>query len=207
LFQKGWHDIYYIYIEEKFKRGENMQINDTFAELLRFNAGYLSKSLENIPDASYFIKPGNRGNPLIWLLGHLVVNRGEILEILGGNPAMGNLADLFARGTKPDSDSSVYPKPQQLLAHFMKLASVTDNILKNSDPNLLNQKSWGQFESLGQNLAYSYMHETHHIGQVIYVLSLPGIRPDKKSSTRFRRPVDKGSTAKILLDNIKSVFA
>jgi len=78
-----------------------MQLINTLAELLRFNAGYLSKSLENIPDASYFVKPEKRGNPLIWLLGHVVVNRGEILEIIGGNPAIGTLADLFARGTKP----------------------------------------------------------------------------------------------------------
>ena len=184
-----------------------MQVMNTFAELLRFNAGYLAKSLENIPDGNFYTRPEKRGNPLIWLLGHVVVNRGEIVEILGGNPAVGNLADLFARGTKPQGDTSVYPKPQQLLARFMKLASITDNILKKSDPNILNQKSWGQFETLGQNLAYSHMHETHHIGQIVYVINLPGIRPEKKSSTNFRRPDPKNTTAKILLDNIKSVFA
>lgn len=184
-----------------------MQLINTLAELLRFNAGYLSRSLENIPDSAYFVRPERRGNPLIWLLGHVLVNRGEILELIGGNPAMGKLGDLFARGTKPQADSSIYPKPQQLLARFMNLASVTDNILKNSDPNLLNQKSWGQFETLGQNLAYSYMHETHHIGQMIYVINLPGVRQDKKSSTNFRRPDEKSSTARILLENIKSVFA
>ena len=89
----------------------------------------------------------------------------------------------------------------------MKLASLTDNILQNSDPNLLDQKSWGQFESVGQNLAYSYMHETHHIGQIIYVLGLKSMRPDKKSATNFRKPKENNSTAKILLENIKSVFA
>ena len=184
-----------------------MQLINTLTELLRFNAGYLSKSLEKIPDASYFVRPERKGNHLMWLLGHVVVNRGEILELIGGNPSTSNLADLFARGTRPEPDSSVYPRPQQLLARFMKLASVTDNILKNSDPNIFNQKSWGQFETLGQNLAYSYMHETHHIGQIIYVINLPGVRPDKKSATNFRRPDEKGSTARILIDNIKAVFA
>jgi len=183
-----------------------MQVINTFAELFRFNAGYLAKSLENIPDGNYYVRPEKRGNPLIWLLGHVVVNRGEIVEILGGNPGMGNLVDLFARGTVPERDPSFYPKPQQLLARFMKLASVTENLLKNCDPNILDQKSWGQFDTLGQNLAYSYMHETHHIGQIIYVMNLPGIRPTKKSATNFRRPTENNSTAKILLANIKSVF-
>jgi hypothetical protein len=183
-----------------------MQAQSIITELLRFNAGYLSSSLDKVPEEKFFMRPEVKGNPLIWLLGHLVVNRGEIVEILGGNPSIGNLADLFARGTKPQADSSIYPRPQQLLARFMKLASITDNILKNSDPNLFDQKSWGQFDSLGQNLAYSYMHETHHIGQVVYVLGLLESKPVKKSATNFRRPKENSSTAKILLENIKSVF-
>jgi len=183
-----------------------MQAINIFGELFRFNAGYLARELEKVPDEKYYIRPEKRGNPLIWLLGHLVVNRGEIVEILGGNPTVGNLLDLFARGTKPTSNSSVYPRPQQLLARFMKLASMTESLLNSCDPNVLDQKSRGQFDTVGQNLAFSYMHETHHIGQITYILNLPGIREEKKSSTNFRRPDMNSSTAKILLENLKSVF-
>ena len=184
-----------------------MQAIKIFAELLRFNAGYLSNSLEKVPEEKYFVRPEISGNPLIWILGHLVVNRGEIVEILGGNTSMGTLADLFARGTRPQADSSLYPRPQQLIARFMKLASMTNDILQRCDPNLFSQKSWGQFESVGQNLAYSYMHETHHIGQIIYILGLKPFKQNKKSATNFRKPKENSSTAKILLENIKSVFA
>jgi len=184
-----------------------MQALKTFAELFRFNAGYLASTLEKIPDSSFFVRPEKRGNPLIWLLGHVVVNRAEIVEILGGNPEVGNLLDLFARGTKPENDPSLYPRPQQLLSRFIKLANTTDAVLKGCDPNLLNQKSWGKFESLGQNLAYSYMHETHHIGQIVYVVNLPGVKREKQPGTNFKRLDPKNSTAKLILDNIKSVFA
>lgn len=184
-----------------------MQALETFAELFRFNAGYLATTLEKIPDPNFFVRPERRGNPLIWLLGHVVVNRAEIVEILGGNPDVGNLLDLFARGTKPEDNPSLYPKPQQLLARFMKMANITQTVLKGCDPNILNQKSWGKFESLGQNLSYSYMHETHHIGQIAYIINLPGIKPDRRSGTNFKRLDQQNSTAKIILDNIKSVFA
>jgi hypothetical protein len=88
----------------------------------------------------------------------------------------------------------------------MKMANITQTVLKGCDPNILNQKSWGKFDSLGQNLAYSYMHETHHIGQIAYIINLPGIKPEKRPGTNFRKMDSKNSTAKIILDNIKSVF-
>lgn len=184
-----------------------MQIINAFSELLKFNAGYLAKSLEKIPTENFFVRPEKRGNPLIWLLGHVVVNRGEIIEILGGNPAIGNLIDLFARDTVPQSDSSIYPKPKQLIARFMKMASITDHLFKKCDPGMFDSKSRGDFDTVGQNIAYSYMHETHHIGQIAYIINLPGIKPSKKSATIFKKPQTKNSTAKILIENIKSVFS
>ena len=83
-----------------------MKTEETFAELLRFNVGYVGKLVEGLAPEAYFIRPENRGNPLIWILGHIVLNRGEIIEILGGDPRTGDLGDLFARGTRPDNNPS-----------------------------------------------------------------------------------------------------
>ncbi len=179
-----------------------------FSDLLKFNSSFLIKSLAGIPDESYFIRPEKRGNPLMWLLGHIIVNRGEIVEILGGEPRLGNLADLFARGTYPQGNSSVYPSPEEMIARLAKISSLTDHLLKNVDPGLMDKASWGKFETVGQNLAFSYMHETHHLGQITYIVNLPGIKNVKKPSTIFKKPEErKNSTAKILISNLKSVFA
>jgi hypothetical protein len=176
-----------------------------FAELLKFNLAYLIRTLDGVTPDKYFIRPEDRGNPLIWLLGHLVLNRGEIVELLGGDPSTRDLGDMFARGTKPQSDTSIYPKPQQLMTRFMKLESVTEYLLTHCDGSLLDRPSWGQFDSVGQHLAYSYMHETHHIGQVTYVANLPAFKT--RQSQASRNDSKKNSTTKIVLDNIKSVFS
>jgi hypothetical protein len=184
-----------------------MQVTLTFAELLKFNIAYLVRTLEGLPLEKYHVRPENKGNPVIWLLGHLVLNRGEIVEVLGGDPATRDLGNLFARGTKPSSDLSTYPEPGKLLKRYIKLASITDHLLKNCDESLLDRPSWGQFETVGQNLIYSYMHETHHIGQITYAVNLPSVRGSKKQ-TAFGKPEDKkNTTTKIVLESIKSMFS
>lgn len=183
-----------------------MKATAIFAELMRYNAAYLSRLLKGVTLESFFVRPDDRGNPLIWLLGHIVLNRCEIIEILGGDPRVDNLGDLFARGTIPENDPSIYPEPSKLMARFIKMSSLTDDLLLKSDPALLDTASRGHFKTVGQNLAYSYMHETHHIGQVAYIVNLPIIKKTNLSSTAFRRLEKKDSTAKILLDGIKSVF-
>ncbi len=176
-----------------------------FAELLKFNIAYLSRTIEGVSQEKYYIRPEGRGNPLIWLMGHLVLNRGEIVEILGGDPSTRDLGDFFARGTRPLNDPTAYPQPQKLMTRYVKLAAITDHLLKSCDDAIFDKPSWGQFDTLGQHLAYSYMHETHHIGQVTYLVNLPSIRAARKSSLARQEPT-KNSTTKIVLDSIKSVF-
>jgi len=183
-----------------------MDATAMFAELMRYNVAYLAKLLKGVAPESFFVRPENRGNPLIWLLGHIVLNRGEIIEILGGDPRVDNLGDLFARGTIPENDPSIYPEPSKLLARLIKMSSLTDDLLLKCNPALLDMASRGRFKTVGQNLAYSYMHETHHIGQVTYIVNLPIIKKANVSTTAFRKPERKNSTTKIILDGIRSVF-
>ena len=183
-----------------------MQTTTILAELFRFNGAYIPKLLKAFSPESFFVRPENRGNPMIWLLGHVVLNRGEIVEMLGGDPQTADLGDLFARGTVPENDPSKYPEPIELIRRYARLVALTEHLLANSNPAILDAKSHGQFETLGQNLAYSYMHETHHIGQITYLINLPSIKNMKKAATTFRKPEPKSSTTKIILEGIKSVF-
>jgi hypothetical protein len=51
------------------------------------------------------------------------------------------------------------------------------------------------------------MHETHHIGQMTYVVNLPALKVAKKQTSFARPDMKKGSTAKIFLESIRSVFS
>ena len=201
------HEI--LYINQMYRnkcQEKKVEATTLFAELMKYNAVYLTSILKGVTQESFFVRPEDRGNPLIWLLGHIVLNRCEIIEILGGDPRTGDLGDLFARGTIPEKDPSIYPEPSKLIARLIKMSSLTDDLLLKSDPSLLDKSSWGRYKTVGQNLAFSYMHETHHIGQVTYIVNLPIIKKGNVSSTTFRKPDEKNSTTRIILDGIKSVF-
>ena len=187
-----------------------MQAHSMIGELLRFNAGYLHKMVSNLPAETWYIRPGGRSNPIIWIYGHIIVNRAEIIEILGGDSDTGHLPDLFSRGTKPSIDKSVYPSPAKLIAKSNKMMLLTDELIKSCNSEMLDSPSWGNFDSVGQNLAFSYMHETSHIGQITYILNLPEIKASKRSKqdTFSKHIKNKNSTTtKIIVENIKSVFA
>lgn len=184
-----------------------MNTRTLLAELMRYNVAYLANILKKVSPESYFVRPEDQGNPLIWLLGHIVVNRGEIIEVLGGNARTTDLVDLFARGTVPENKPSMYPAASDLIARMIKMSSLTDNLLERGDPSVLDKASWGKYETVGQNVAYSYMHETHHIGQVAYIVNLPNVKSMTMAKTVFKRHDDLGSTKKIILDGIKSVFS
>ena len=199
----------FLYINHRYRnerQEKKVKTTIIFAELMKYNAAYLTSILKGVTQESFFVRPEDRGNPLIWLLGHIVLNRCEVVEILGGDPRTGDLGDLFARGTIPEKDPSVYPEPSKLIARLIKMSSLTDDLLLKSDPSLLDKSSWGRYKTVGQNLAYSYMHETHHIGQVTYIVNLPIIKKGNVSSTTFRKPEEKNSTTRIILDGIKSAF-
>ena len=187
-----------------------MQAISMIGELLRFNAGYLHKMTSEIPNEAWYIKPSGRSNPIIWIYGHIIVNRGEIIEILGGDASTGLYADIFARGTYPAEDNSTYPDLPKLTARLNKMMVLTDELIQKCNPNLLDSPSWGKFDSVGQNLAFSYMHETNHIGQISYIINLPEIKMLKrnKSGTFDKHVKNKNNTTtKIIIENIKSVFS
>ena len=71
-----------------------MQTTPILAELFRFNGAYIPKLLKAFSPESFFVRPEHRGNPMIWLLGHVVLNRGEIVEMLGGDPQTADLGAL-----------------------------------------------------------------------------------------------------------------
>lgn len=178
-----------------------------FADMLKFNAGYLARTLDGLEIEKYLVRPEGRGNHLMWILGHIVLNRGEMIELLGGDPKTRDLGDRFARDTHPESNPALYPQPQVLITRYLKLAALTDHLIKQCDQSLMERPGWGQFETLGQHLAFSYMHETHHIGQMLYIVNLPSVRSARRSSSFARPEPKKNSTTKIVLDSIKSVFS
>lgn len=182
-----------------------MQAQALIADLFKYNTAYLTKKLTNIDRARLFIRPNYTLNPIIWIFGHIIFCRSEILEVIGINSRASELADFFASGTFPLNDPSEYPHFDDLVAQYSNLGSqLCDSIVKGGE-DLLGRRCWGKYDTIGKTIVAGYIHESYHIGQINTTLILVEKIGVDQSRVNFatRR---KNSTGKILLDGLKSVL-
>lgn len=148
----------------------------TAAENYSFNSAVLVKAVKDLPPAAWLERPGGRGNHIAWLVGHVTWTRGRLFSRLGTTWSLPWL-DLFARGTKID-DGRQYPAPETLLDGWRESSSVLADALANATEDLLAQpvtqgppSADGKVSGIVNFLA---IHETQHVGQIIYLGSWLG---------------------------------
>ncbi len=108
-------------------------------------------------------------NCLNWVLGHIVVGRDDLLEILGRERIMdGDDAVRYRR----DSDPIVEDGPQVLpLDELLSLAhsareEVSDAVERLTDDQLAEEREWmGSTSTVAEWCHFFYFHDTYHTGQ------------------------------------------
>ena len=130
---------------------------------------------------------GNRGdgNHAIWTLGHLCVIEGGLRSILMNEPnPVEHWRPLFAAGTKPSSDASVYPGFDELLGTFRELRAGTLKMLDSLDAAALDEAPPNippGFEQAMQTVGQTYLlvalHQMVHYGELADVRRVAGLPP------------------------------
>ncbi|MCP4580081.1 MAG: DinB family protein [candidate division Zixibacteria bacterium] len=182
-----------------------MKVATLVTDLIKYNTGYLTKHLTNMDKARLVFRPNQRHNPIIWILGHLVVSRGSLLELLGETPNLYELNCLFSSGTKPLNDQSKYPEPEKLMRYMSQFGANLVRHLNEAGDDLLNRQVWGAYDNIGKYLVNAYIHETYHVGQINYLMSLASEIVSSKTRLKLSAKKKPG-TGKILLNNLKSVL-
>lgn len=141
------------------------------AENYRFNTGFLEKSVADLSPEEWLKRPGETGNHMAWIVGHVVGTRKGLLGRLGSQwdlPWLG----LFARGGKLEADAA-YPSPETLLNAWRESSTMLAAALENASEDLLAQpvtqgppSADGKLSGVVNFLA---IHETYHIGQASYL--------------------------------------
>lgn len=110
-----------------------------------------------------------------WIVGHLVATRRRILKLLGGQPTEDPAWELhYARGG-PGSPAHLD------WAALMEAFRATDPALKAAFQDLADwdrptlNPALGQEQPLEQVLAFLFMHESYHLGQIGVVRKLHGL--------------------------------
>ena len=182
-----------------------MKTENLISDLFKYNTGYLMKHINPMDSAKLFIRPNQKHNPIIWILGHIVVSRGSLLEILGESPKILDLQSIFSSGTKPLTDPSQYPHSDYLMELLSKFGAQLVGHINNGGDDLLGQQVWGAYDNIGKYLINGYIHETYHVGQINYLMSLTDSLSQTNNRLKFATK-RKNSTGKILMDSLKSVL-
>lgn len=150
---------------------------DDLATAFGRNLRIIQMQTEGLSHADSLIQPPFRGNCLNWVLGHLLDNRQQIIEVLGGAPVPG-VAELtpYERGSAPLAEGEQALPLEQLLAALATTQErIADHLAAATPDTFAAPVTFGErTTTLGKRLFFLYFHETYHIGQTELLRQLAG---------------------------------
>ena len=132
---------------------------------------------EGLTNADSLIQPSFRGNCLNWVLGHILVGRSQVLELLGESPIWDEAeAARYRSGSDPVTAEEQALSLEQLLADLDRSQERISAALASVSPALLAEPegSSESNQSRGQAVAFLHWHETYHTGQLELLRQLAG---------------------------------
>ncbi len=157
-----------------------MTVNEIFKGQLEFTRFITEQVSQDLTDNHLTILPENFGNPGIWILGHIAINRANyICYGLGEKDRLPEgWSALFGRGSTISKDLSIYPSATEI-REFMKkeyaatmtfLLSLTDADLQRV-PVIPSQI----FKTVAEVFYATTTHEAYHAGQFGLIRRLVGL--------------------------------
>jgi hypothetical protein len=128
---------------------------------------------------------GRGGNHTLWCLGHLAWIEGGIPKILFGEPnPVEHWAPLFASGTQPRGDASLYPSFDEVLATYRDLRKRNLRLLDELGDDALDRVPKDippgfedAMKTFGHTLLLITLHNMVHYGEIAVARRAAGRKP------------------------------
>jgi len=150
---------------------------NTAAFIFNRNQEMLAKAIAGLTAEQWTARPLGTCNSALWLLGHMVWARSRALKLLGFTWTKPWL-DLFARGSKP-AETQQYPAVEELLDGWQDLCTTFPATLEEIPQDVLSapvQQPSPSFDgTVGGMVSFLAMHESYHVGQLVYVRRILGV--------------------------------
>jgi hypothetical protein len=134
------------------------------------------KQTEGLTHADSLMQLPFRSNCLNWVLGHIMVYRDKVLELLGEASILSESeARLYKRESTPitDSDSSV--RLEKLLKGLEQSQERLLAGLKIVTPDTMDERvDEGKEQTVRERIEFLQWHETYHVGQLEILRQLAG---------------------------------
>ena len=149
------------------------------AMIFTFNEPLVYQALNGLTDEELRRAPSDRNNNMLWVAGHIVRTRANMLGFLG-DPVETGWGKLFDRGAVL-VDANRYPSQHDIERVMRevsarlnaKLTSLTDDVL--TRPATMQVPGT---KTVADELAFFALHDSYHIGQLSFIrksLGYPGI--------------------------------
>ena len=137
---------------------------ETLSKLFELNRYCIKVNTEGMTQEDSLLQPHPGGNCLNWILGHIVVSRNLILDLLDESPIWNeHEADHYKRYSKPIKDGENAHSFEKILADFYRSQKQISSALGKKKQEDFAKKV--DEETVGEKLASLYFHETYHVGQ------------------------------------------
>jgi hypothetical protein len=141
------------------------------AGMFKINTDIVNKAIADVDPEHWFKNPGDDSNHLMWIMGHLVVHRGQTLKTLGVDWD-NQWTPLFARGAERLADTE-YPSADEMRAAWQEVSTHLANALQQQPADVLAKdapKGPPSFDGkLSGTVAFYAFHDTYHVGQVSFL--------------------------------------
>lgn len=146
----------------------------TAAHIYKRNQELLAKAIDGLSDEQWQKRPGESSNCALWIVGHMVWSRSRALQFIGYTWTKPWL-NLFERGSKP-AVAAQYPSAEEVLDAWEDLCTSLPAALEEVPEDVLSkpvQQPSPSFDgTVGGMISALAMHETCHVGQVVYLRGL-----------------------------------
>lgn len=146
----------------------------TTAQIYKRNQAMLAKAIDGLAGDQWLCRPQNSANCALWLVGHIAWARSRALKLLGVTYTKPWLA-LFERGSRPE-DAPQYPPCDEILATWNELCVALEPALEAASAEAMavpaSQPSPSLDGTVGGMISFLAMHETLHLGQIVYLRRL-----------------------------------
>jgi hypothetical protein len=163
-----------------------MKTTDYLRMGLEFATGQALALIEDMKDALLTFPTTNGGNHPLWVLGHLAIAEGQLIQhvMLGRPNPLAHWKELFGPGTRPVADAARYPAFGELMNAFKEARSGTLKVLESLTDADLDRPSKAcppEFQSfvgtVRQCFIYLTYHFAYHAGQVSDARRTAGRKP------------------------------
>ena len=147
---------------------------------LTYCQSVVQRHTEDISQEESARTPDSGGNSMNWELGHILVSRNAMLDLVGADPILNDEEkEAYGRGKKPGEGVEGYLPLATLRERHKESGERLMQGLRDLDPAKLNEKApYSPFENpketLGTLLGFFLFHEAYHTGQTGVVRRLLG---------------------------------